>query len=434
MPFPTSKGLASDPTDQPPSSRRETRRPLQKRLSVLWNRHGQKIGVGFLLILGGILLADWGASRAVQASLLLTVDRFDQQLKNDHLIFTHTPPVTDGWPWGARLTLEAPHLQGSIGPYEFGAVAQHLQLGGSWLTWLKSGVQGATLPLQLRETALLRIVSPSRQSLTFRSHQLAFFLHSHNHGQNQRYDFQAETLEAALLGFDENLRFSHLGGTLQLHPAPFPASLHPVPSRISLFLTARKGQLRDSAFLRRFLDGLLANTSLARGEIDVSNLLLGLNLSGNGPLQDFPHDGNWQLIIPEAACAFPLPDRARLRSAANPAAKTATEIQGGKPRLVLSGRVNWPGGKGEITARLQNWRGLVATMLQQSGIQQKMSPPQKRLLFSVMAPPAPGRPEPPLSLTFPLQHGYPTGLTPERLDILRHFTLSDLARHISLAP
>lgn len=429
-------------------------------------RRARRFGLSALLGIGALLLADWGASRAVQATLIQETGRLDDILNQQGFHFSHDAPVSSGWPVGAWVELAAPHLQGTAGRYEFGAAGKTLRLGGNWLAWLESDWRGQGFPARLEENSLFRLVlhddqhddqpneenqkNAARQiseskSLTLRVRQLSLSFQALGNDLTRLADFQADHLEAVTSASDASAVLNEVKGRLSFHPtissaglpltnAPSQIQFGTRPNgRIALRVTAASGRLSGLAFLEHLFASTLPGTPLAAGQIDATQLALAIGLLGDGALTEFPSDGPWVLRVQEAACDFPIsPGETGPRPIRPKSAPTLQPVfAAAPPRLTLKGSLVFPAENGEISFRLERWRPLAAAFFDQPAVQNALDPRLKTLLGNDLAPPKNGKIERPLFVALPLVHGYPAGLTPERLKLLRHLSLSDLATRLS---
>ncbi|MCX5616652.1 hypothetical protein NQF87_06675 [Bombella sp. TMW 2.2559] len=375
-----------------------------------------------------LLAGSWGLYLRTQAVLSSQLAHLAvQSLPSDGPTPTLTIQKTRarGWPLGAWRRLYGVSFHTHLNGADIVGATPTLLLGGDWLDWAHALTTGTELPLQLPESTILRMVHDG-ESLTLRLSRAKLRISKestpcppearcHDHGSLPLYwaHFHISTLEVASSQLSYSLTLRHPAGTVRFAPQSL---THPDPalqnrSLLSASITARE-LIYPSTLLRDF-------------RIEQLHSAFAL-LPSNGPVPANPHGRNG----PSMSAWPDIPLRLRiheLSATIRPLARTEQKTP--PPHLSLGGELYVPAFSGTVSVSLTNWQEPLHNLLQSSWVQHNVPIGMQGLLNEMMASPRMiSLASHPLTVSIPLDHGVPPGLSTDHMQTL-YDRLRRLAPH-----
>ncbi|MCK8637035.1 hypothetical protein CPA55_04610 [Parasaccharibacter sp. TMW2.1885] len=377
----------------------------------------------FILITSCLFLAllagSWGLYLRTQALLSNQLAHLAvQSLPSDGPTPTLTIQKTSarGWPFGAWRRLYGVSFHTHLNGADIVGATPMLRLGGNWLDWAHSLTTRTELPLQLPDSTILRMVR-NGESLTLRLRKAKLRISKetlpcppdarcHDHGTLPLYwaHFRIAELELASSRLSHSLMLNHPAGTIRFAPQSLSQPDPALQNRplLSAAITARE-LTYPSSFLQNFrVEQVHAAFALLPG-------------TGTTPLRLPPETDHATSSWPD----IPLQLRLHELSA------TIHPVAPGKqntppPHLSLGGKLYVPAFSGILSVSLTNWQEPLHDLLQSSWIQRNVPIAMQGLLNDMMTSPRMlSLSSHPLTVSIPLDHGVPPGLSSDHFDHLQ---------------
>ncbi len=382
----------------------------------------------FILALTLLLIAliggSWGAYLHTQTVLSRQLAHLaTQSLPSDG----PTPTLSiqnsqaSGWPFGAWRTLYGVAFHTHLNGADLAGATPTLRLGGNWLDWALALTTRQELPLQLPQGIILRMVRHG-ESLTLHMNKTRLRISRGSipcpptalcpHGTLPLYraHFHIAGLELASSRLPYRLTLLHIAGMIRFAPQSLS---HPDPALqnralLSAALTAE--ELRyPSSWLQNFR---IRNVSSKFALLPYAASPMPPQLHKDPDPTDHENDNNpaW----PDISLRLRVHE---LSATIHPPTQTGQEAP--PPHISLGGDLYVPAFSGMISVSLTNWQGPLHGFLTSAWFQHNIPPSTQSLLDDMMnSPRMLSLASHPLTVTIPLDHGVPPGLSSERLQTL----------------
>ncbi|MBA5728131.1 hypothetical protein [Bombella mellum] len=380
----------------------------------------------FILIISCLFIAflagSWGLYLRTQALLSNQLAHLAvQSLPSDGPTPTLAIRETSarGWPFGAWRRLYGVSFHTHLNGADIVGATPILRLGGNWLDWAHSLTTRTELPLQLPDSTILRMVR-NDESLTLRLRKAKLRISKeglpcppdakcHDHGTLPLYwaHFHIAILELTSSRLSHSLMLDHPAGTIRFAPQSLSQPDPVLRNRplLSAAITARE-LTYPSSFLQDFrVEQIHAAFALLPGN-DTPVLRL-------------------QPETSHSASTWPdIPLRLRiheLSATIHPVAPGERDTP--PPHLSLGGELHVPTFSGVLSVSLTNWQEPLHDLLQSSWVQHNVPVTMQGLLNDMMTSPRmQSLSSHPLTVSIPLDHGIPPGLSSNHLQTLySHF-------------
>ena len=365
-----------------------------------------------------LLAGSWGLYLRTQAVLSNQLAHLAvQSLPSDGPTPTLTIQKTRarGWPFGAWRQLYGVSFHTHLNGADIVGATPTLLLGGNWLDWAHALTTRTELPLQLPESTILRMVR-NGESLTLRLRKAKLRISKdsipcppearcHDHDTLPLYwaHFHMANLELASSQLSHSLILRHPAGTIRFAPQSL---THPDPALQNRTLLSASITARELIY---------PSTLLQDFRVEQVHSAFAL-LPSNGPLPVELHAAHRPSVSP-----WPdIPLRLRIHElSATIHPRTRTEMETPPPHLSLGGELYVPAFSGVISVSLTNWQEPLHDLLQSNWVQHNVPTGMQGLLNEMMTSPRmTSLTSHPLTVSIPLDHGVPPGLSPEHVQTL----------------